>query len=48
LAVHTDDLADGPYLTEAAPDDPKPHHAPGRLLDASAADPEWDYSTWKR
>ncbi len=32
LAVRTDDLADGPCPTEAAPDHPAPHHAPGRLL----------------
>jgi hypothetical protein len=30
LAVHTEDLADGPYIYEAAPVTPKTHHSAGR------------------
>jgi hypothetical protein len=30
LAVHTEDLADGPYIEEAAPFTPKAHYSAGR------------------
>jgi hypothetical protein len=36
LAVHTDDLADGPQLTGAAPTTPKPHHVTGLPTDRAA------------
>src|SRR3954466_12207034 len=32
LAVHTEDLADGPAMSGAPPSYPKPHHVPGLLL----------------